>query len=622
MGIIDEHAPRDLMEDSDYDGEMYNPSDEDRKAIKEVDKFFSKAKKWRSNYDKDWIDNYKFFRGQQWKEQRPSYRHSEVINMVFQTIQSFVPVITDNRPKFEFLPQDPTDQEFASIVNDVCESDWEKNGWLFKVSELIYDTHIYGIGYLSMNYIKNQETTLGDLELTTEDPMYCYPDPNCQDINDKNCRGFLIAEPVDVEILKSQYENGRYVKGDLDDLSNYDKTDVDGYAKLRLPIDSTKVMRETSGSVDNLNIQKALKKTYYMYDRDYDENEKQNPDGSLYYEQVKKYPKGRKIVVAGNVLLEDGPLEYEDGKIPVARCINYILPREFFGISEVEQIRGPQRIFNKLVSFSLDVLTLMGNPVWVVGTDSGVDTENLFNKPGLIIEKNPGSEVTRQEGVQLQPYVLQLIDRMRDWFDGLTGATDVSRGVTPGGVTAAAAISDLQEAAQTRIRLKSRNLDDTLQKIGQMWLSRTLQFRDAPEMVRVTGNDGAQKYFKFHVQTPMDEMGQPIMNDQGMPSKQMVLQEYNQDEITGQVGVAPEVKTMDIKGILDVKVKTGTTLPFNKSKKENTAKELFQLQVIDAEELLKQLDYPNYQAVLARMQEQAQMAAQQQAAMAPPVEPV
>lgn len=611
--IIDEHAPRPELEDKNKEEGTYEPSDEERKAIKTVETFFKDSKKWRSQYDKDWMENYKFFRGQQWKEQRPSYRHSECINMIFQTIQSFVPILTDSRPKFEFLPQEPSDQEFANFLNEACESDWTKNNWLFQVTEMLYDSHIYGTAFGSMNYKQGKEITEGDIVFQSEDIFYCYPDPNCRDINDQYCKGFLIAEPVDVDILKKEYPNGKFVQPDLSDIIKSDKTDLDGYSKLKMPIDDTKVVRESSGSVESINARKALKKTLYIHDDSYDENQKTDETGAVYYEQVKKYPKGRKIVVAGKVVLEDGPLGYEDGKIPVAKLVNYILPREFYGESEISQLKGPQRIFNKLVSFTLDVLTLMGNPIWVVSTDSGLDVDGLFNKPGLIVEKNPGSEVRREEGVQLQPYVMQVIDRVREWFNEISGSSDVSRGAQPTGVTAAQAIADLQEAAQTRLRLKSRNLDSFLQQIGQMWLSRTLQFRDAPQMYRLTGSDGVNRYFKMHIETPIDETGAPALNEMGQPRKIAVIQQFSEEG-----GAIPQVQQFEIKGSLDVRVQTGSALPFMKARKLQDAKELFQLGIIDAEELLKTMDWPNWQAVLSRVQERMQ--AQAMAAQ-PPMPP-
>ena len=76
----------------------YEPTDEEIKAIKMADHLFQKAKNQRKSYDEKWLDNYRFFRGKQWKDARPSFRHSEVINLVFRAIQSEVPILTDAMP--------------------------------------------------------------------------------------------------------------------------------------------------------------------------------------------------------------------------------------------------------------------------------------------------------------------------------------------------------------------------------------------------------------------------------------------------------------------------------------------------------------------------------------------
>jgi hypothetical protein len=601
---LDEHESPNVVSPDSTD---YTPSPEEEAAIKLVDKLFKKSKKWRKGYDRNWLSDYKFFRGQQWPEQRPSYRHSEVINLIFQSIQATVPMMTDARPKFQFLPQEPSDMKFAEILNKVAESDWIRNNWSMRLTESVYDANIYGTAFGYMGYDDKARKGMGDICFETKDPFHIFPDPNAYDCNVK-ARFFIEAEPVDVDVLKSDYpEKGKFVKPDLEDLAGGDKTDIDNYYRFRMPLDSTKVMRESDGQVDGYLERKALKKTCYMQSDEVFDEEVQGEDGTSAFQQKLKYPNGRKIVIAGGVVLEDGPNPYDDQKNPYAKLLNYVLPREFYGISDVENLKGPQKIFNKLFSFALDVLTLMGNPIWIVDTDAGIDTDNLINKPGLVVEKSKGSEVRREEGVQLQPYVLQLADRLEQWFNGVSGRSDVSQGLTPGGVTAASAIASLQEAAQTRIRLKSRLVDAYLQDLGQMWLSRTLQFRDAPMIVRISGDQSAEQYFQFHVTPVLDEMGQPMMNERGDMRKKAVIRQVTP------AGVSPESQDMEIKGEFDVTVSTGSALPFMKAQKAQDVKDLFDRGVVDQEEVLKTLEWPNYQALMQRMELKAQQQAQMQA---------
>jgi len=592
----------------------YTPTEEERKAIKLTLKLFHKAKQHKSKYDEKWLDYYKMFRGRQWKEQRPSYRHSEVVNMIFQNIQASVPIITDSQPRFEFLPTEPSDLAFAQILNDLISVDWVQNNWQEELVESVYDAYFYGAGFGSMGYDPNIKNGIGGIKYRSEDPFYVFPDPNARDVN-KEADYFIFAEPIDVEKLKAEYpEQADFIKPDLQDLMMGDKTDLT-QVKYKSPVDSRAVIEGTS-AYDAKDNNKALKITLWLKSREFDEKEEQieNAAGELEtkYVQKLKYPKGRKICIVSNVLLEDCEFEYDDGKFPFSRLINYTLPREFWGVSDIEQLAGPQKIFNKLISFSLDVLTLMGNPIWIVDTGSGIDTENLINRPGLIVEKETGTEVRRESGVQLQPYVLQLIDRMKSWFDDISGNNEVSRGVNPTGVSAASAIEALQQAAQQRLRLKARHIDSHLQDLGQMYVSRVLQYKTVPEVYRITNDKNASKFFKFHVERPTDESGNPILDEKGDP---LTVGKYR--EITHDLSGNPvlgEEQQMQVRGKFDVRVVTGSNLPFMKAQKEQMAFQLFDRGAIDVEELLKAVEYPNWEAVFQRVQEkqaqQAQMAQQ------------
>lgn len=617
FGIMDEHAPRDSGGDKAGDaGALYEPSDEDKKTIKLAETVFDRNKKARAQYDQKWMDYYHIFRGKQWKEQRPSYRHSEVINLVFRTLQSSIPIQLDTHPKFEFLPQQPQEQELSELMNKLAEADWIKNNWGESLLEVVWDSNLYGTGLSSML----AKDSLGRMKLvySSADPFYSYPDPEARDVNkdattmgySEQAASFVYAEPMDVRKIKKKYPAVKdYLKPDVQDLLKGSKTDTQPL-RFRSPVDQ-KVIMEGSSTLDLINKEKALLVTVYLSpeycEEDFEELQQNTVDpetgaeGPPEFVQKAKYPNGRKIVTCNGVLCEDVDNGYDDGLFPFDKYANYTLPREFWGMSEVEQLEGPQKTFNKVVSFVLDVLTLMGNPVWLIPSSTGIDAENLVNKPGLNIEFDGDKEPTRLPGVQMQPYVMEIIDKMSQWFDGVAGTQDVTRGITAPGVTAASAISSLQEAAQTRIRQKTRNMDYYLQGVGQKYASRVFQFYTAPEVYRLTGSDGVQNYFRMHIE--------PYEHADGLPAYRVHYQPFTPDgQIDPDQGMVYETR-----GQFDVKVSTGSSLPFAKDQLENKLLAFFDRGIIDPEEVLKRSDYPNYQAVLQRMAQKAQQQAQAQA---------
>lgn len=606
--LSEEHASKNSSSVSSSLG--YDPTTEEEKSIKLVDFLFEKSKANRKKYDSKWLDNYKMFRGLQWKDARPSFRHSEVINLIFRAIQSEVPILTDAMPKIEFIPNEPSDFEIAGILNDVVSSDWDKNNWSYKITEALYDSHLYGTAFGYVGWDEELDFGMGGICFNSCDPFDQYPDKAALDINE-NSSYYTEAKAINLEKLKQEYpEVAQYLKADMQDISKQNKDVNSNEILYRSPTDN--VVYDGSAAYNTSSGDETLKITCYIKDVQTVEEEAKTTDETTGETKVNyitklKYPNGRKIVTASGVLCEDGPIPYDDGKFPYLKLCNYILPREFWGMSEVEQLESPQKIFNKLVSFTLDVLTLMGNPIWVVDTSSGVDVDNLVNRAGLVVEKEPGSEVRREEGVQLQPFVLQMIDRMKGWFDDISGSNDVSRGVRPEGVTAASAIEALQSAANTRLRQKSRNLDAFMQNFGQMYLSRVFQYYTSPRVFRITNNQNAVNYFKFHVDS--DQEGNKVAR----------VRQYTMGD-DNKFYLAPEMQ-YNLQGRYDVKISTGSSLPFEKSRVEQQTLNLFDRGILDAEEVLKNLKYPNSEQVLKRQAEKAAMAAQQQAAPAGPLQP-
>jgi hypothetical protein len=146
-----------------------------------------------------------------------------------------------------------------------------------------------------------------------------------------------------------------------------------------------------------------------------------------------------------------------------------------------------------------------------------------------------------------------------------------------------------------------RLADLFLQDVGRCWVNLTLKYRTVPQVYRITNRDGTEKYFKY--------------SSSQAPDGRYMARITQLDSKTGLEGPTKEYM---IKGTFDVKVQTMSGLPFSKEQAEQKAFSLFDRGLIDAEEVLKTIDYPNREAVLERLKQaqaaQAQAASQQGAA--------
>jgi len=347
--------------------------------------------------------------------------------------------------------------------------------------------------------------------------------------------------------------------------------------------------------------QKTLLLTAWLKPDDTEEVEEEDEEGNIKVIVKKVYPFGRVVKIANGILLEEEELQ-TSGNFPFVKYINYMLPREFFGVSEVEQLESPQRAFNKILNASLEILNLMGNPVWIVDTSSGINPHKLVNRTGLVVEKEPGSEVRREIGVQLSPTALSLVDRLETWFNGVAGNQDVTRGEAPASITAASAIEQLMDAARTRIKQKQRNLDAMMRDFARQYSDIVLEKYTKNRVFRVTNNDDSTQFFKFRVENREDP-------ETGEAQKVGVIREFVEME-NGDIAVSSDDKEFLIAGRFDVKINTGSSLPFAVADKEQKSYALFDRGIIDEEEVLSQIDYPNKERVLERLAERKQAEAE------------
>ena len=317
------------------EGEKENDSQssKERKTIEMIEKMFSRYKLARQAYDTDWIENYKFFRGKQWKEARPSYRDDSVLNFIHSTIQTIVPIMTDSRPNIETIPENPEDFEFSQIMTQLLRSKWDRDLFSQIVVEAIIDASIYGTSISEQPWNQDLLQGLGDYEFNTVDPLYCYPDPRSRDINDEFGGGFITAIPTDLAEVKREYpKKAHLLKSDISDIdmAKAAKQNMDDYTVRSATDNLTLVQGERP--MDGERANQILVITAWMQDdtmieEKIMEEDKQGNKINKGFRMKKKYPNGRKIKIANKVLLEDIDNPYLDGKFPFAKLVDRIAYR-------------------------------------------------------------------------------------------------------------------------------------------------------------------------------------------------------------------------------------------------------------------------------------------------------
>ena len=529
------------------ENKKYEPTDKEKKLCEWVYSKFKQSYVAKAPLMKKWQEYMSAYEGTYFKnESRPDYKSNQVSNLVFSTIEAIRPIMTDNNPKFIAVPTSPEGQEFSTDVQMALDFEWEREKLATKLPAQLIPMLVYGTAVWFVQW-NGKEGEYGNINIKPIDPFNIFPDPLAENID--NSEYIVYATYKNANQLKQMFPNKASA--------------IEG---SRINMSELVANRDENDSQEENQVL-----VLEMWCRDWttmDENVKD--------EQVLKYPKGRVITCLPElgIILDDKKNPYKDGKFPFVLMKNYDVPFKFWGVGEVEQILSPQIYINELTNQIIDNAKSTANMQWIIDKNSGIGQGKLTNRPGLVIRKNPGSEVRRDTPPPMPTYVRETIDVMKADIQDISGVLDSLKGEKQTGVVAASAILALQEASQSRIRLKIKIMESNLSELANMVYSRMQQFWKLDRWVRIT-----------------DIEGNPLFREIG----QRVLQnDY------------------------DLKVQAGSTMPVNKNAMMDLMIRLAQtnaedgLPVVDRKAILEYLPVGDKKAITERFRELQAKQEQQQ----------
>lgn len=226
-------------------------------------------------------------------------------------------------------------------------------------------------------------------------------------------------------------------------------------------------------------------------------SQRPDPDVCLVYEfwikpgAMKELPQGGHIVIAERTMIgyHEGQF-YNHGQYPFAH-MGHIYTGKFYRRSVLNSLNELQKEYNKTRTNINAAGNKMGKPQ-IVAQKGSISTAKMSNETGLIIEYRAGFPKPEPMPLAEVPaYVQASLDRTLLDIEDISGQHQVSKGQTPPGVTAATAISFLQEKDDSFLSVTYRSMEAAVEKIARQCLFLAVEMWDLPRLVKIVGDDNS-----------------------------------------------------------------------------------------------------------------------------------
>jgi len=267
------------------------------------------------------------------------------------------------------------------------------------------------------------------------------------------------------------------------------------------------------------------------------------------------YPEGGMFTLVGDKLFQGS--FYSHKQFPYTK-FEHIPTGKFYADSVLVDINPLQRGYNRIKSQVSEGINRTARPQFLAPQGS-VDPAKVTAEPGLIILYKPSLGPIQPLPMQSIPqYVLEEMDRAKADMEDISGQHSVTRGQVPcSGITAATAISFLQEQDDGILGTTYSSIESGVEKVARQALCLAVDYYDLPRSISITG---------------LDESFDVL-----------------------------ELKGSDIKNGKNVRVEAGSSLPESRSARQAFLMDLVKLGVITGDQMLDMLDMGGVQKLTERV---------------------
>lgn len=389
----------------------------------------------------------------------PPYRVRMVINRVQGIVRTTLAKATSQKPKFTVVPatNEDNDQSAARVAESIFDSIYASKNIKRVVRRAAWWTVVCGSSYIKTYWdpfaVDKASQQQGDVTIEHITPFHVYV-PDLREEELENQPFIIHATMKSLEWAKAQYPNTKFTTSKA-------ANDILEDSFLSMV------------GVRNDGYDQVLMLEFWI-----------KPGGNL-------FPNGGMVTVLGDTIVQRlDQYPYSHGEYPFAK-LDAIPSGKFYAESPVTAIIPVQRELNRRRSQIIEAANLMGKPKLIYAQGS-IDPTKVTSEPGQGIPYKMG--FPKPEQMQLAPlpnHVMQEVQQLMDDLNELGGATDMNRGSNPSQVTAATALSYLQEQNDTKLSDVITSLEEGVEKTGRLILSYVSEFWTTERVVRIVGPDGA-----------------------------------------------------------------------------------------------------------------------------------
>lgn len=530
-----------------------------------IDKMFEDTKTERDEMSR-FLRRYK---GEWWEKSKLKDTDSTIVaNLLFSTVMTIAPLITDNRPIWSIRSRKPYLQNYFEGLSLALEYLWDKLDMDAVSFKWILDALIMKVGIVKI-YFDPEAEFGGEHRVEVVDPRLFFCAPGYDDIWDAPMCGTRIRKPLSWVYTKYP-----------DKAKNKDGT------KLVLPDEEDEKFPDDAEPWELENKYTTVYEVWLKDDTAEDYFVRVDGDKELEVDKKEdgekrsrpSYPNGRLIVFTKETVLEDKASAYRHSKPPYVALYDYIVPHSFIGMGEGDQIEELNKSYNRSLQLLDNYTRYRCDPPIFADSNCGVDIEDLKKSipaGGGVFAANfaampAGKPILVGDIGNFDQAVLQFMSGISKLVEEISGVTDITKGI-PGKSQrqSATEVSTLIESSYTRTRQRVRNFEWSVKRLLYIILCNTQQFYTEPREFSIPRDD---KIDYYSVGSSNAQVSQTIGTPNAMkqPGEEPNEPEDDQQVEKDYARFVEDFGDVDpVYSEFDLEIQTNSTLPMDKQSLAN-----------------------------------------------------